>query len=63
MVPSRVMTHVLTGVAKLLPKSKLVPQKNIADLAFRDLKNRDLVCVHRFSQTLLKDNFVKNARF
>ncbi|KAM7524210.1 hypothetical protein LguiA_014112 [Lonicera macranthoides] len=42
MVPSRVMTQVLTGVAKLLPKSKLVPQKNIADLAFRDLKNRDL---------------------
>jgi acylglycerol lipase len=33
----------LIGVANLLPKHKLVPQKDLAEAAFRDPKNRKLV--------------------
>ncbi|KAL3637809.1 hypothetical protein CASFOL_018257 [Castilleja foliolosa] len=40
MVPPKLLTHILMGVAKVLPKSKLVPQKDMAELAFRDLKKR-----------------------
>lgn len=42
MVPPWLVTQVLIGVAKLLPKRKLVPQKDLAELAFRDVKKRNL---------------------
>ncbi|KAL9158472.1 hypothetical protein ABFS82_08G071300 [Erythranthe guttata] len=41
MVPPWLVTQILTGVAKLLPKHKLVPQKDLAELAFRDVKKRE----------------------
>ncbi|KAL2499428.1 alpha/beta-Hydrolases superfamily protein [Abeliophyllum distichum] len=41
MVPPWLVTQILIGVAKLLPKQKLVPQKDLAELAFRDLKKRE----------------------
>ncbi|XP_018816952.1 caffeoylshikimate esterase [Juglans regia] len=42
MVPPWLLTQILIGVAKFLPKWKLVPQKDLAEAAFRDLKNREL---------------------
>ncbi|XP_004489111.1 caffeoylshikimate esterase-like isoform X2 [Cicer arietinum] len=41
MVPPKLLTHILIGVANVLPKHKLVPQKNLAEAAFRDLKKRE----------------------
>lgn len=41
MVPPWLVTQILIGVAKLLPKWKLVPQKDLAELAFRDVKKRE----------------------
>lgn len=32
-------------MAKVLPKGKLVPQKDLAEMAFRDLKKRKMVCL------------------
>lgn len=43
MVPSWLVTQVLIGMAKLLPKGKLVPQKDFGEMAFRDLKKRKMV--------------------
>ncbi|XP_051117686.1 caffeoylshikimate esterase isoform X2 [Andrographis paniculata] len=42
MVPPKIVTRILTGVAKVLPKHKLVPQKDMAELAFRDVAKRKL---------------------
>lgn len=42
MVPPKLLAHILIGIANVLPKYKLVPQKNLAVAAFRDLKNREL---------------------
>ncbi|KAK3012526.1 hypothetical protein RJ639_009099, partial [Escallonia herrerae] len=42
MVPPWLMTQILIGVAKFLPKQKLVPQKDFAELAFSDPKKLDL---------------------
>ncbi|KAL3527047.1 hypothetical protein ACH5RR_011703 [Cinchona calisaya] len=42
MVPPWLVTQILIAVAKLLPKRKLVPQKDLAELAFRDVKKRNL---------------------
>ncbi|KAK6152879.1 hypothetical protein DH2020_012518 [Rehmannia glutinosa] len=41
MVPPWLVTQILIGVAKLLPKHKLVPQKDLAELAFKDVKKRE----------------------
>ncbi|XP_057974404.1 caffeoylshikimate esterase-like isoform X1 [Malania oleifera] len=41
MVPPRILTQMLIGMAKFLPKEKLVPQKDMADVAFRDLKKKE----------------------
>lgn len=43
MVPPWFVTQILIGVAKVLPKFKLVPQKDLAELAFKDKKKKDLV--------------------
>lgn len=43
MVPPWLVTQVLMGLAKLLPKQKLVPQKDLAELAFKDAKKREQV--------------------
>nr|GLL26353.1 caffeoylshikimate esterase [Ipomoea trifida] len=40
LVPPWLLTQVLIGMAKFLPKRKLVPQKDLADLAFREAKKR-----------------------
>ncbi|XP_052198132.1 caffeoylshikimate esterase isoform X1 [Diospyros lotus] len=42
MVPPQLVTKILIGVAKVLPKHKLVPQKDLAELAFRELKKREM---------------------
>ncbi|KAI5684283.1 hypothetical protein M9H77_05511 [Catharanthus roseus] len=42
MVPPWFVTQILIGVAKILPKFKLVPQKDLAELAFKDKKKKDL---------------------
>ncbi|KAL3813253.1 hypothetical protein ACJIZ3_014521 [Penstemon smallii] len=40
-VPPWLVTQILIGMAKLFPKRKLVPQKDLAELAFRDSKKRE----------------------
>ncbi|KAI4321293.1 hypothetical protein MLD38_034694 [Melastoma candidum] len=42
MYPPWVVTQVLIGVAKLLPKLKLVPQTDLAEAAFKEEKKREL---------------------
>ncbi|KAL5148807.1 Caffeoylshikimate esterase [Glycine soja] len=42
MVPPKFLTHILIGLANVLPKHKLVPNKDLAEAAFRDLKKREL---------------------
>ncbi|XP_059670583.1 caffeoylshikimate esterase isoform X2 [Cornus florida] len=42
MVPPWLLTQILIGIAQFLPKQKLVPQKDFADMAFRDLNKRKL---------------------
>ncbi|EYU34400.1 hypothetical protein ABFS82_12G032000 [Erythranthe guttata] len=41
MVPPWILTQILSGMAKLLPKQKLVPHKDLAELAFKVVKNRE----------------------
>lgn len=41
MVPPRILTCLLIWLSKFLPQQKLVPQKDLAKLAFRDTKKRD----------------------
>jgi caffeoylshikimate esterase len=45
MVPPWLLKQILIGMANFLPKQKLVPQKDLAEAAFRDLKKRELVCL------------------
>lgn len=40
-VPPWLVTQILVGVAKFLPKQKLVPQQDLAQLAFREVKKRE----------------------
>ncbi|KAL0920982.1 hypothetical protein M5K25_008005 [Dendrobium thyrsiflorum] len=40
-IPPWPMVHLLIGLAKVLPKEKLVPQKDLAEMAFKDLKKRE----------------------
>ncbi|XVF20807.1 hypothetical protein REPUB_Repub12eG0034500 [Reevesia pubescens] len=42
MVPPWLIKQILIFVANLLPKEKLVPQKDLAEAAFRDIKKREL---------------------
>ncbi|KAF1869976.1 hypothetical protein Lal_00017555 [Lupinus albus] len=42
MVPPKFLTQVLIGMANVLPTLKLVPQKDLAEAAFRDLKKREM---------------------
>lgn len=42
MLPSKFVTRVLISLAKVLPKKKIVPQKDLAELAFRDLRKKEL---------------------
>ncbi|KAJ6734994.1 PHOSPHOLIPASE-RELATED [Salix purpurea] len=42
MTPPWLLTQMLIGVANFLPKHKLVPQKDLAQAAFRDPKHRNL---------------------
>ncbi|MCO5575938.1 hypothetical protein L7F22_029745 [Adiantum nelumboides] len=40
MYPPRLLVHVLIVLSYFFPKAKLVPEKNLADLAFRDVEKR-----------------------
>nr|CAD1842332.1 unnamed protein product [Ananas comosus var. bracteatus] len=40
-VPSWPVQQILICIAKILPREKLVPQKDLAELAFKDLKKRE----------------------
>ncbi|EXC55390.1 hypothetical protein L484_001190 [Morus notabilis] len=42
MVPPLLLKQILIGLAKIFPKMKLVPQKDLAEAAFRDLKKREM---------------------
>ncbi|CAN0915245.1 Caffeoylshikimate esterase [Linum grandiflorum] len=42
MVPPWAVKQFLIGIANFLPKHKLVPQKDLAEAAFRDLKKREM---------------------
>ncbi|XVF71637.1 hypothetical protein PTKIN_Ptkin12aG0055000 [Pterospermum kingtungense] len=42
MVPPWIVKQILIGMANILPKQKLVPQKDLAEAAFRDIKKREL---------------------
>ncbi|CAK7344357.1 unnamed protein product [Dovyalis caffra] len=46
MTPPWLLKQILIGVANILPKQKLVPQKDMAEAAFRDPKNRRLTEYH-----------------
>lgn len=46
MLPSKFVTRVLISLAKVLPKKKIVPQKDLAELAFRDLRKKELVLLY-----------------
>lgn len=43
-VPSWPVQQILICMAKILPKGKLVPQKDLAEMAFKDVKKREQVC-------------------
>lgn len=40
--PSWPLKQILIGIAHIFPKQKLVPQKDLAELAFRDMKKRKM---------------------
>ncbi|CAK9149864.1 unnamed protein product [Ilex paraguariensis] len=42
MVPPWLLTQILIGAAKIFPKQKLVPQKDLAEAAFQDSKKKEL---------------------
>ncbi|XP_044468912.1 caffeoylshikimate esterase [Mangifera indica] len=42
MVPPLLVKKLLIGIAHVLPKHKLVPQKDLAEAAFRDLRKREM---------------------
>ncbi|XP_068643546.1 caffeoylshikimate esterase-like [Aristolochia californica] len=50
-VPPWLVKQFLIHVAKLLPKGKLVPQKDIAEMAFKDLKKRKLAAYNVIAYT------------
>ncbi|KZV19423.1 caffeoylshikimate esterase [Dorcoceras hygrometricum] len=41
LVPPWIVTQILIGVSKLLPKQKLVPQNDLAEMAFQDVRKRE----------------------
>lgn len=43
MIPPWLLKQILIGMSYILPKGKLVPQKDLADIAFKDLNKRKLV--------------------
>lgn len=46
MIPHWLLKQILIGVAKVLPKTKLVPQKEeVKENIYRDMKKRKLVSV------------------
>ncbi|XP_023643842.1 caffeoylshikimate esterase isoform X2 [Capsella rubella] len=42
LVPPPVLKQILIGLASVLPKHKLVPQKDLAEAAFRDIRKREM---------------------
>ncbi|KAK7272915.1 hypothetical protein RIF29_13957 [Crotalaria pallida] len=42
MVPPKFLTQILIGIANVFPKLKIVPQKDLAEAAFRDLKKKEM---------------------
>ncbi|WZZ22267.1 hypothetical protein YC2023_123654 [Brassica napus] len=50
MVPPPVLKHILIGLSSVLPKHKLVPQKDLTDAAFRDVTKRKLLLLSSFDR-------------
>lgn len=48
MAPPWLLAQILIGIAKFLPKQKLVPQKDLAEMAFKELDKREMVCFSPF---------------
>lgn len=44
MTPPEPAVKAITLLSRVLPKAKLVPQKDLAELVFRELKKRKMVC-------------------
>ena len=44
MTPPVPLQKILILLSKVMPTAKLVPQKDLAELAFRELKKRKMVC-------------------
>lgn len=42
-VPPWPVLQILICIAKVLPKEKLVPQKDLAEMAFKNIKKREQV--------------------
>lgn len=43
--PPKPVLTLLTLISKVLPEAKLFPQKDLAELAFRDIEKRKMVCM------------------
>lgn len=44
MVPPWVVKKILIGLSRFLPKMKLVPQRDLAEMGFIDFNKKKLVC-------------------
>ncbi|KAF7820014.1 caffeoylshikimate esterase-like isoform X2 [Senna tora] len=53
MTPPWLLAQILIGVANVLPKQKLVPQKDLAEAAFRESKKREMTA---YNVIAYKDN-------
>lgn len=49
MTPPEPAVKALTLLSRVMPKAKLVPQKDLSELVFRDLKKKKMVCLHLLS--------------
>lgn len=59
MRPPEPLAKALIMLSRVLPKAKLVPQKDLAELAIRDLKKRKQVCSYCTVQTWNEVNWLK----
>lgn len=59
MRPPEPLAKALIMLSRVLPKAKLVPQKDLAELAIRDLKKRKLVRSYCTLQTCKEVDWLK----
>lgn len=53
MIPPEFVKRFLICMAHVFPKKKLVPQKDMAEMAFRESKKRKQVCFLFFSKQII----------